>query len=546
MSKNKRKELKGRCQVVKDKRLINLILIFIFIFNFSFWSGKPSFIPPQPAASKADWLIKIRNYYQKQQRQIIQEYMEFLSFPNVATDTENILKNVRWLVRALEKRGVETRLLNIAGAPPLIFGEIKSPGARITLGFYAHYDGQPVDPSRWATDPWMPVLLDKPREEGGKLLDPSVYDFSTYPESRLYARSSSDDKAPIMAMLAALEALQASGLSLSVNLKFLFEGEEEMGSPHLPALLKANQEMLEADLWILCDGPVHQSRRPIVYFGARGIIGLEMTLYGPSRPLHSGHYGNWAPNPASLLAHVLASMRDEEGNILIEGFYRDVRPLTGEEKKALKEAPAIDEALKQELKIAWTEGSGTIYEKIILPAMNIRGISSGNVGQAAQNAIPTEARASLDFRLVPDQRPERVRALVEAHLKKMGFYIVSSEPDEDTRLQHPKIIRLEWEEGYPPARLSMNEPLARAMIRTLEEVTGNQLIKLPLVGGSIPLYLFSDLLHTPALILPIVNHDNNQHGENENLRLRNLWDGIEIFAALFYRFSDSAGKKPLP
>jgi len=531
--------------VAKIRRFINLILL-IFLLSFFSWAGDLPFIPLQPEAKKPDWLIKIKNYYQSWQRQILQEYMEFLSFPNIATDTENILKNVRWLVRALEKRGVETRLLQMAGAPPLIFGEVKSPGARLTLGFYAHYDGQPVDPFRWATDPWKPVLLDKPAELGGKPLDPSVYDFSLYPEARLYARSSSDDKAPIMALLAALEALEASGLSLSVNLKFLFEGEEEIGSPHLPALLKANQEMLEADLWILCDGPVHQSRRPIVYFGARGIIGLEMTLYGPSRPLHSGHYGNWAPNPASLLAHVLASLRDEEGNILIEGFYRDVRPLTGEEKKALEEAPAIDEALKQELKIAWTEGSGTIYERIILPALNIRGISSGNVGRTAQNAIPTEARASLDFRLVPDQRPERVKALVEAHLKKMGFYIVSSEPDEATRLEHPKIIRLEWEEGYPPACLPMNEPLARAMIRTLEEVTENQLIKLPLVGGSIPLYLFSELLHSPALILPLVNHDNNQHGENENLRLRNLWDGIEILAALFYRFSDSAGKKPLP
>lgn len=510
--------------------LVGFSLLVLFNLNFLAVEISP------------DWLKKVRFYWQQNDKKILEEYMDFLSIPNVATDNENILKNARWLVKALEKRGLEVRLLNIPGAPPVVLGELRSPQAKFTLAFYAHYDGQPVEASRWATDPWVPVLLDKPRESGGIPLEIANYDFSLYPEARLYARSASDDKAPIMAMLAALDALRASRISPSVDLKFIFEGEEEMGSPHLPALLKANQELLEADLWILCDGPMHQSRKPIIYFGARGIVGLELTVYGPARPLHSGHYGNWAPNPASLLANLLASMRDADGNILIEGFYRDVRPLTGEEKKALEEAPAIDDFLKNELRIAMSEGSGTIYEKMVLPALNIRGISSGKVGRAAQNAIPTEAKASIDFRLVPDQRPERIKALIETHLKKMGFYVIYTEPDEKTRLKFPRIVRLDWEKGYPPARMPMNEPLARAVIKTLEKVWRNQLIQLPLTGGSIPLYLFSELLHTPALILPIVNHDNNQHGENENLRLRNLWDGIEIFACLFSRFNFSVEK----
>ncbi|MCX7975016.1 MAG: M20/M25/M40 family metallo-hydrolase [Candidatus Aminicenantes bacterium] len=489
------------------------------------------------------WLERVRIFWQEKSKLIIEEYQEFLSIPNVATDEENIGRNARWLVRAFDKREVETRLLHIAGAPPAVYGEIKGSEAKLTLAFYAHYDGQPVDVAQWASDPWKPILFDKPRELGGQPLRIDQYDYSLYPEARLYARSASDDKAPIMAMLAALDALKASGIKPAVNLKFLFEGEEEMGSPHLPSLIKANQDLLKADLWILCDGPVHQSRRPIVYFGARGIVGLEITVYGPIRPLHSGHYGHWAPNPAALLANLLASLRDPDGNILIEGFYRDVRPLTGEEKRIIAEAPAIDEDLKKELKIAWSEGFGSIYEKIMLPALNIRGLSSGQVGQAAQNAIPTKAQASLDFRLVPDQRPERVKALVEAHLKKLGFHLVYAEPDEATRLKFPRIIRLEWEEGYPPARLPLNDPLAKAMIITLEKVVGDKLIILPLVGGSIPLYLFSEILHTPALILPIVNHDNNQHGPNENLRLKNLWDGLEIFACLFSQFNDSAVKK---
>ncbi len=530
--------------VRKFVSFISLFSSFLsWLFSLLFLSSKPLIGFDFNGQTKfSDQLAKIRSFWQKNSQTILEEYFSFLSIPNVSTDTDNIVKNARWLIKALEKRGLETRLLNIAGAPPLILGELRTRGSKFTLGFYAHYDGQPVNASRWASDPWKPVLLDKPREAGGMPLEISAYDFSLYPEARLYARSASDDKAPIMAMLAALDALYACRISPSVNLKFIFEGEEERGSPHLSALLKANQEFLEADLWILCDGPVHQSRRPIIYFGARGIVGLELTVYGPARPLHSGHYGNWAPNPASLLANILASLRDAEGNILIEGFYRDVRPLTGEEKKALEEAPAIDDDLKKELKIAWSEGPGSIYEKILLPAMNIRGLSSGNVGPSAQNAIPTEARASLDFRLVPDQRPEKVKSLIEAHLKKRGFYVVYSEPDEETRLKFPRIVRLEWEEGYPPARMPMNDPLARAIKKTLEEVWGNQLIKLPIVGGSIPLYLFSELLHTQALILPMVNHDNNQHGENENLRLRNLWDGIEIFSCLFSRFNVSVEK----
>jgi len=498
----------------------------------------PTGLGPQETKSfPSDWLRKVRSYCREQQRRILEEYTQFLSLPNVASDSENILKNATWLVEALEKRGVETRRLHIAGAPPLVYGELLSPAAKTTLAFYAHYDGQPVDVSRWASDPWKPVILDKPREQGGQPVDLTSPELSLSGEARIYARSASDDKAPIMAMLVALDALKASGIRPAVNLKFIFEGEEEVGSPHLSSLLQANQDWLEADLWLLCDGPVHQSRRPIIYFGARGIIGLELTVYGPSRPLHSGHYGNWAPNPASLLANLLSSLRDADGNILIEGFYRDVRPLTGEEKKLLDAAPPIDETLRKELKLAWSEGSGTLYEKTLLPALNIRGLSSGNVGPAAQNAIPTVARASIDFRLVPDQRPERVKEIVEAHLKKLGFHLVYEAPDEATKLKFPKIVRLEWEEGYPPSRTPLSEPVAKALIQVLEEATGNQLIKLPLVGGSIPLYLFSELLHTPAVILPIVNHDNNQHGENENLRLQNFWEGIEIFAALFSRFN---------
>jgi Acetylornithine deacetylase/Succinyl-diaminopimelate desuccinylase and related deacylases len=150
------------------------------------------------------------------------------------------------------------------------------------------------------------------------------------------------------------------------------------------------------------------------------------------------------------------------------------------------------------------------------------------VGEMAQNAIPTEATASIDFRLVPDQTPERVRQRVEDHIRRQGFFIVSHTPSMEERRRHPKIVRLAWGPGYPPARTSMDLPIARALVRLIEEAVGTPIVKMPSLGGSIPMYLFQEVLGAPVIGVPIVNHDNNQHGANENLRIQNLWDGIEI------------------
>jgi acetylornithine deacetylase/succinyl-diaminopimelate desuccinylase-like protein len=299
--------------------------------------------------------------------------------------------------------------------PPLIVASVPVKGTKATFTFYAHYDGQPVDPAQWSTPPWEPVL----RGAG--------------PEARLYGRSSSDDKAPIIAMLAALDALRAARAQTSVNLKFVFEGEEEAGSPHLAGYINQYHSELATDGWLLCDGPVHQSRHTQLYFGARGVLDLEITVYGPARPLHSGHYGNWAPNPIVTLTHLIDSMRDADARILIEHFYDDVTPLTGAERDALSAIPPYDDNLKSELALGRTEGSLPLNEAILQPALNLRGVLGGHVGEQASNTISTEARASIDFRLVPAQTPERVRQLVEAHVAKQGFLIVHDEPDAALR-----------------------------------------------------------------------------------------------------------------
>ena len=467
---------------------------------------------------------------------IIQELAELLALPNVAADKANIERNAAAVEAALRKRGVRTELLRVADAPPVVFGELPVAGARHTVVLYVHYDGQPVVPSQWTGDPWKPILRDRPFEEGGRETPIPPAGRSLDPEWRLYGRSASDDKAPIVALLAAIDALKEARIPLSANLKFFLEGEEEAGSPHLEQILDAYSARLKGDLWLLFDGPVHQTRRMQVYFGARGVTGVELTAYGATRRLHSGHYGNWAPNPAVELARLLSTMRDTNGQILIPGFLDDVRPLTETERKAIAAAPDVDAALRRELAFAKSEGSGeSLLETLMRPALNVRGISSGDVGSRATNSIPTEASASIDFRLVPDQTPARVRSLFEDHVRRQGFTIVRENPDREARAKTPRLLRVAWDAGYPSGRTSMDLPASRAVVRVIEASAGGPIVQLPTLGGSIPMHLFLEKLQTPVIGIPIVNHDNNQHAANENVRLQNLWGGIETCAALLAR-----------
>jgi acetylornithine deacetylase/succinyl-diaminopimelate desuccinylase-like protein len=490
-----------------------------------------------PRSSPATLREKVRAWRERNEVAVVREFVELLRIPNVASDTENIRRNAELIVRLLEHRGIRATLLDGAGGPPPIYGELLVPRARRTLLIYAHYDGQPVDPPRWDGDPWTPLLRDKPLEDGGQPVAMDALAAPLDPEWRLYGRSTSDDKAPIVGVLAAIDALRAASIPLSVNLKLFLEGEEEAGSPHMAAVLDRSAQRLKADAWVLCDGPVHQSRRMQVYFGARGVTDVEITLYGPGRALHSGHYGNWAPNPAVELAHLLAGLRDRDGKITIDGFYDDVRPPTPTERRALSEIPDVDEELRRSFSLAATEAGGApLPERILLPALNVRGIESGRVGARAANAIPTEATASIDFRLVPDQTPEKVRARLEAHLTAHGYTVVHETPDIAMRRQHARVVKLEWGSGgYPPARTSMDLPIARSVVAAIEEATGGPVIRLPTLGGSVPMHLFAEKVGVPILGVPIANHDNNQHAANENIRLRNLWDGIQMYAALLAR-----------
>jgi len=487
-------------------------------------------LPVAAAGDPAGAAGVAREWRMAHEQEIIEGFSALLSIPNVASNTANIKRNARYIGELFTQRGFEVRLLEAGSSPPAVFAERKTPGAEKTLMIYAHYDGQPVNAADWASDPWAPVLRDGLVGQGGQVI-PMIAPFD--PEWRIFARSAGDDKAPVIALLTALDALDEAGINLSVNLKLFLEGEEEAGSPHLREMLSKHREILGADLWLFCDGPVHQSRRWQLSYGVRGSYGFGLTVFGPNRPLHSGHYGNWAPNPIVRLTALINTMRDTQGNILIKEYNDEVLSPTLPELKAIEAAPSVDERLIRELGIGSPETTERVERAVMRPAFNLRGIRSGDVGAQARNSIQTSATASIGLRLVPAQTPAYLRKVIEQHITNQGYFIVHDQPTPDQRATHDRIALLDWSEaGYPAYRAPFDLPMAKSVADIMNQLGDDKIIQLPTMGGSLPLYLIDEVVGAPILILPTANHDNNQHGKDENLRLQNLWDAIEIYAAV--------------
>ena len=477
-----------------------------------------------------------RDYRRAHEHQILSEFTRLLGIPNVASDRENIRRNAQFIVEMMQRRGLNPQLLEAKtnDVPPAVFGEWKAPGATHAIVLYAHYDGQPVDAKQWtASPPFQPTWRSAAFESGGKIVTlPDNGEIN--PEWRLYARAASDDKAGVMAILTGFDALRAQDITPSLNIKFIFEGEEEAGSPHLGEIIDLHKDLLTADAWIICDGPVHQSGRKQVVFGVRGDQNVDVTVYGAKRPLHSGHYGNWAPNPAMLLARLLASMKDDTGRVTIAGWYDGVEPIGDAERRAIAEAPAYDDELRSQLGLARTEGNGrSLLELINQPSLNINGISSGDVGALARNVIPTTATAVLDLRLVKGNDHQRQAQRLIDHIRKQGFFVIDHDPTDAERKQHALIAKvIARSGGYNAERTRMDLPISIAVTAAVQSTSKDPIVKLPTSGGSLPLSIITDHLRTVTMTVPIANYDNNQHAENENLRLQNLWDGIEIWAAV--------------
>jgi acetylornithine deacetylase/succinyl-diaminopimelate desuccinylase-like protein len=482
------------------------------------WSVTELSAQTNPAGTAA------RQWRTQHERVIVEEFTRFLALPNVTSDREGIARNAAALGEMMRARGITPQLLSVPGANPVVFGEIRTPGAASTIVFYAHYDGQPVEPQEWISPPFEPVIRAPAPDHRGPV---TSLDRAIDPEARIYARSAADDKGQIMALLTAVDAVKNAGLRFRSNIKFVFDGEEEAGSPNLEAIVAAHKDLFSGDVWLICDGTQYAGNRPLLTFGARGFVGADITVYGARRELHSGNFGNWAPNPALALARLLASLKDDNGRVLVEGFYDGIVPLTAAEMRALRDVPPTERDLMNELWLGATEGApATLNERLALPSLNIKGLAS-----ARGNIIPSTATASIDIRLVKgmDYR-QTFRRLID-HVREQGFFVVETEPDADTRRGHPRVARVSGGLGNNAMRTPMDLPIAQAVIRAVESVRG-PVLKLPTMGGSLPLEFIGRTLGAPTINIHMSNTDNNNHSFNENLRLQNLWDGIEQAAAL--------------
>jgi len=473
----------------------------------------------------------LEGYVASHQRGIVSELVELLLIPNVAADTENIRRNAALLRDMLRRRSFSTEILE-TDANPLVWGELKVPGAKRTLLIWAHYNGQPVDPKSWRqANPFVPVLRAGRLEDSAKEI-PGFRTLDKFdPNWRLYARSAADDKAPIVALLAALDALKVGGLAPSSNLRVVLDGE--VGSPSLAAAIPRHRDKLTADIMLLLEGPVHQSGRPTIAFGARGLLDLDLTVYGPKVGVNSGNYGNWVPNPALGLAYLLASMKDEAGRVLVKGFYDGIGPLPPQEQAMLDAVPDDPASLMKLFVIAAPERPDlSLQQALQLPALNIRGLSSAFVGPDARTIIPDRAVAFIDIRLVKETPSKAMVDKLLAHIRAQGFHVVQSEPDDETRRRYPRIVKAVFRSASEGFRTSPLAPESQLVTEAVARMLGERPIQIRTMGQTIPIARFIEVMGIPAITLPTVNFDNNQAAENENLRLGHFFTGIITIAAV--------------
>lgn len=467
------------------------------------------------------------------------EYLELLSLANVAAEPSDIQKNAAFLEKSFQKRNFKTRLLDNPARRPMLLAELN--GARAsaaTILFYAHFDGQPIVKEEWAQqDPFEPVV--KKRDAKGAWHEVPRERLSATPldpELRVFARSASDDKAPIVMLLTALDVLQSQGKKPAINVKVLLDSEEEMGSPSLAEVVKTNAASFKADALIVLDGPVHASGKPTLVFGNRGITQVTLTVFGPKAPLHSGHFGNYVPNPAQRLASLLASMKDDDGRVLVEGYYDGIK-LTAADRQILEATGDDEAALLKRVGIARAERVGDNYQEALqYPSLNVRGMASASVGAKASNIVPHEAIAEIDIRTTPETDGRHLFELLKRHIEKQGYYLVDGAPSEADRASHDKLAKFELHGVEAAQRVPMDAPVGRWAMSALKSATapvpGTDPVRIRMMGGTVPTDVLVDALGLPFVLVPTVNADNNQHTFDENMRLGNFVTGTETIYSL--------------
>lgn len=463
----------------------------------------------------------------------IPEYLEFISLPCDAHYPELLEPNIQWLEHAFTKRGFRTKRLPTEGIP-ILLAERLAKGADKTLLLYMHVDGQPVDSSKWdQPNPYQPTLKMSENGDSWKVLDSQLLLEKIDPEWRVFGRAAADDKGPISMFLTAWDAALDQGIQPNYSLKIFLDPEEEIGSPNLLQALEDHRDLLDADGLIIMDGPMHASNQPTLTFGARGIARITLTVHGPQGPQHSGHFGNYVPNPAVRLAQLIASMKDEGGRVTIPGFYEGIH-LDEETLKLLNSVPSDEEALKKRLGIASVDRVGnSLQEAIQYPSLNVRGLGAAWIGKETRTIIPKSATAEIDMRLVLESDPERLIRLVGEHIEAQGYYVVEGEPTLTERLSHPKLCTFTHKISYQAFRTPLDGELGKWLNKSLTHSFGKAPITLRTMGGSVPISPMIQHLDIPAVVLPLVNSDNNQHSPNENLRMGNFLTGVQTLVGLF-------------
>jgi acetylornithine deacetylase/succinyl-diaminopimelate desuccinylase-like protein len=459
-------------------------------------------------------------------------YREFLALPNDALHPEDIGTLVSWMEHAFGERGFRTRRIPTSGNPSL-FAERRHESSSRTVLVYLQADGQPVDPSAWAqANPFVPVLKAKDEQGNFQQIPWQAMDEGYDPDWRVFARSASDSKGPMTQFLMAIELLDQLDSAPPVNLKVIIDTEEELGSPNLAAAIREHRDLLASDLLLIFDGPPHASNRPTITFGARGIMTATLVTYGPRVAQHSGHYGNFVPNPAFDLARILASVKSPEGVVTIPGFYDGVS-LSEADRAILSKVPDNEEEILADMGLVRAESvAPSLQEAIQYPSLNIRGVSAGWVGEQARTIIPPMATAELDIRLVREADPERLIGLLQTHIESLGYTVLDHAPTDHDRRQHDRVVSLTYEVSYGAFRSSMDSAAGRMARAGLKSLYGEEPILIRTMGGSIPIAPIIDALGVPAAIVPTVNIDNNQHSPNENLRLGNFLEGIVMLMAV--------------
>ncbi len=453
------------------------------------------------------------------------ELREFLQLANNGEDPEQIRKNLEWCLQALKTRKFETSVL-ISNGVPYVYAKHMYDPKKPWILIYMQIDGQPTDDTNWDQPDPFKAELKQLKNEKWERLDWNQAQMN--PDWRIFARSASDSKGPSIAFLSALDILAEKKIAPEFNIKLILDFQEEMGSPSLPELVLKNKELFQAKRLLIMDGTRHVSNLPTLTFGARGIVTITLKVFGAKTELHSGQYGNFAPNPALRLAQLIGGMTDDKGRVTIPGFYDGIQ-LSLKEKELINDMPGNDEDILRRIGIARADQVGETYEESLqYPSLNIRGLKAASVGKEARTVIPSEAIAEIDIRLVPESDGERLVSLIKNFIVSRGYHFVNESPTQEERLQYSNLISFQYEMGSKPFRTDLNSEtgiwLSSAMDRTFG--AGNY-VKQRTTGGSQPIEPFITSLALPAVSIRIPNPDNNIHAANENLRIGNFVEGIQ-------------------